>query len=57
MLLRKPEYHLIPHEDGQLLLQLAAAFRFRQATRDCHDSGREESFSRQGAHELLEIGC
>ena len=57
MLLRKPEDHLIPHEDGQLLLQLAAAFRFREATRDCHDSGREEALSRQRTHEFLEIGC
>ena len=56
MLLREPEDHLIPHEDRELLLELATAFRFREATRDCHDSRREESFSCQGAHELLQIG-
>lgn len=57
MLLRKPEDHFIAHEDGELLFEFAAAFRFRKATSNCHDGRGEESFSRQRAHEFLKVGC
>ena len=57
MLLRKPEEHFISHKDGELLLELDAAFRFRETASNCHYGRREQSFSRQRAHEFLEVGC
>ena len=57
MLLREPEDHFVPYEDGELLLKFTAAFGFREATRDCHDGRREKSFGCQGAHEFLEVRC
>ena len=55
MLLGEPKDHFVPNENGELLLELAAAFRFREATSNCHDGRREQSFSCQRAHKFLDV--
>jgi len=50
----KPEYHLVAHEQAELLLEFE--FRLRQAPRDCHNGAAEDAFRGEWAHECLQIG-
>lgn len=56
MLLREPENHLVAHKDAELLFHFTATFGFCETACDRHESGGEEAFCGQGAHEVLDVG-
>lgn len=56
VLASKPMTHLVAHEDGELHFELRVALGLDKGARNGHDSGGEDSFHVEGAHEGLEIG-